>query len=148
MATREVMAIGRLAEASGCKVPTIRYYERIGLMPEPARTTGNQRVYEQRHLDRLVFIRHARDLGFTLDAIRELLRLSAHPEEPCDGADEIARRHLESVRDRIARLRSLETELERMVAHCAGGPVAQCRVIETLADHGKCLSDTHAAGDT
>ncbi|MCA1940888.1 MAG: helix-turn-helix domain-containing protein [Caenispirillum bisanense] len=141
------MTIGRLARESGCKVPTIRYYEQIGLMPEPARTEGNQRVYEQRHADRLAFIRHGRDLGFTLDDIRDLLRLSEHPEAPCDQADAIARRHLDGVRQRIARLRLLEAELERMAGHCAGSSVAQCRVIEILADHDKCLHDRHAAPD-
>jgi len=137
------LTIGRLARDSGCKVPTIRYYEKIGLMPAPARTAGNQRVYTPRHLDRLMFIRHSRDLGFTLDDIRELIELSAHPKQPCAQADEIARRHLDGVRDRIKRLRSLEAELERMAGHCTGTTVEQCRVIETLADHGKCLSDRH-----
>ena len=141
------MTIGRLARESGCKVPTIRYYEQIGLMPEPGRTEGNQRLYERRHVDRLSFIRHGRDLGFTLDDIRDLLRLHEHPEAPCDRADEIANRHLETVRDRIRRLRLLEAELERMAAPCDGDTVAKCRVIEILSDHDKCLHDDHAALD-
>jgi len=128
------LTIGRLARASGCKVPTIRYYEQIGLMPAPARSEGNQRLYERAHLDRLSFIRHARDLGFTLDDIRELLRLSEHPEAPCAQADEIATRHLASVRDRIARLRQLEQELERFAGCCDGPSVADCRVIGSLLD--------------
>lgn len=137
------MSIGRLARESGCKVPTIRYYEQIGLMPEPERTEGNQRLYERRHADRLSFIRHGRDLGFTLDDIRDLLRLHEHPEARCDRADQIANRHLEAVRDRIRRLQLLEAELERMAAPCAGETVAKCRVIEILSDHGKCLHDEH-----
>src|SRR5690606_16708953 len=79
--------IGDLAQQTGCKVQTIRYYEEIGLMPEPARTAGNQRRYSQKHGDRLAFIRHSRELGFPLDAIRELLSLADHPEQSCGSAD-------------------------------------------------------------
>lgn len=139
----QTLSIGRLARASGCKVPTIRYYEQVGLMPEPARTEGNQRIYHTRHLERLTFIRHARDLGFTLDDIRDLLRLSEHPEAPCAEADEIATRHLAGIRDRIARLRLLEAELARMAEGCSRHSVAHCRVIEILSDHDKCLSGDH-----
>ncbi|GAB3124673.1 MerR family transcriptional regulator [Novispirillum itersonii] len=142
-AAATVMTIGRLSAESGCKVPTIRYYEQIGLMPEPDRSEGNQRQYSRRHLERLRFIRHSRDLGFTLDDIRELLTLAAHPEAPCEEADAIARRHLRLVRDRIDRLRKLEQELEHMAACCHGPTVRDCRVIEILSDHGKCLSDGH-----
>ena len=96
--------IGDLARETGCKVQTIRYYEEIGLMPEPARTAGNQRRYGERHVDRLAFIRHSRELGFSLEAIRELLSLSDHPEQPVRAADQIARRQLQHVERRIARL--------------------------------------------
>lgn len=140
---QDVFSIGHLARRSGCKVPTIRYYEQIGIMPVPARTDGNQRVYSPVHLDRLSFIRHSRELGFTLDDIRELLRLSDHPEQPCHEADHIAMRHLHRVRDRIARLRRLEKELERMSEHPNGHTVGSCRVIEVLSDHGQCLSTDH-----
>lgn len=146
MALRGI-TIGQLSRGSGCKVPTIRYYEQIGLMPEPARSAGNQRLYDTAHLERLTFIRHARDLGFTLDDIRDLLSLSEHPEAPCDRADEIAARHLAGVRDRIARLRLLEQELERMTACCDGPLVADCRVIGILSDHDKCLSQDHGAAE-
>ena len=98
------IGIGDLARATGCKVQTIRYYEEIGLMPEPARTAGNQRRYEERHVDRLAFIRHSRELGFSLQAIRELLSLSDRPEQPCDAVDRLARRQLEQVEQRLARL--------------------------------------------
>jgi DNA-binding transcriptional MerR regulator len=94
MSGREI-GIGDLARTTGCKVQTIRYYEEIGLMPEPARTAGNQRRYDQRHVDRLAFIRHSRELGFSLEAIRELLSLSDRPEQPCDAVDQLARRQLE-----------------------------------------------------
>lgn len=134
------LTIGALSRESGCKVATIRYYEHIGLMPEPARSEGNQRLYEPQHLERLTFIRHARELGFPLEDIRDLLRLSGQPQASCAEADAIARRHLSTVRDRIARLRLLEAELERMTELCAVNRVAECRVIGVLSDHGKCTT--------
>lgn len=138
-----MLTIGKLGEATGVKVPTIRYYEQIGLLPEAERSSGNQRLYGARALDRLRFIRHARDLGFPLEAIRDLLGLSDQPDVSCAAADGIARRQLIDVRDRIARLRALEGELERMVAQCAHGSIADCRVIEVLGDHGLCRHDHH-----
>lgn len=126
------LTIGALARESGCSVQTIRYYEKIGLMPPAARTAGNQRAYDRPHADRLVFIRHARDLGFSLDAIRELLDLVDRPAQSCAAVDGIARAHLAAVEARIARLQSLKTELERMIETCAGGTVGECRVIEVL----------------
>ncbi len=138
-------AIGDLARQTGTKVETIRWYERDGIMPAPVRTAGGHRVYTQAHLDRLAFIRHARELGFPLEDVRELLRLADKPERPCAEADAIARVHLEAVRSRIARLQALEAELVRMVAACGHGRVAECRVIEVLADqsHAHCLHDGH-----
>jgi Cu(I)-responsive transcriptional regulator len=133
----QAIGIGELARATGCKVQTIRYYEEIGLMPEPARTVGNQRRYDQRHVDRLAFIRHGRELGFSLEAIRELLSLSDRPDQPCDAVDRLARRQLEQVERRLARLMMLRSELERMLEQCAGGKVRDCRVIEALSDHSE-----------
>ena len=137
------LTIGDLSRETGCKVQTIRYYEQIGLMPEPARSNGNQRQYSPAHLDRLAFIRHARELGFPLDAIRELLGLADNPSRTCDAADAIARSQLVQVESRIARLQTLKVELERMVEQCRGGMIEDCRVIEVLADHSKCLSEDH-----
>ena len=140
-----VYAIGDLARQTGTKVETIRWYERDGIMPAPVRTAGRHRLYTRTHLDRLAFIRHARELGFPLEDVRELLRLADDPERPCDEADAIARAHLAAVRSRIARLQTLEAELARMVAACGRGRVAECRVIEVLADqsHTHCLHDGH-----
>lgn len=139
------LTIGDLARHTGCKVQTIRYYEQLGLMPEPARSAGNQRLYDRPHADRLAFIRHARELGFPLPAIRELLELSDKPHEPCRSADEIARVHLRDVEGKIARLSALRAELQRMIRRCRQGHIAQCRVIEVLADHthSHCLSADH-----
>ncbi len=139
------LSIGELAKRAGCKVQTIRYYEQIGLMPQPGRTSGNQRFYSERYADRLAFIRHSRELGFPLEDIRELLELSDDPNRSCEEADRIARAQLREVEMRIARLAMLKTELERMVRQCGHGRVADCRVIEVLADHAKCVSHDHHA---
>ena len=137
---REI-TIGKLSKESGVKVQTIRYYEEIGLMPEPMRSEGNQRLYGDGQVARLRFIRHARDLGFGLPSIRELLELGAAPDEPCAHADDIARRHLEEVEEKISALTSLKDELVRMVDQCSHGTVSDCRVIEVLSNHEHCLSD-------
>ncbi len=131
------LTIGQLAAHTGCKVQTIRYYEQIGLLPVPARTSGNQRRYSRVQADRLAFIRHARELGFPLVAIRELLSLSDDPEQPCGAVDRIAHNQLQAVERRIERLTVLKAELERMLAQCGGGRVAECRVIEVLADYAR-----------
>jgi DNA-binding transcriptional MerR regulator len=141
--TRELFTIGRLARETGCKVQTIRYYEQIGLLPRPPRSAGNHRLYGREAIDRLAFIRHARELGFPLDAIRELLSLSDHPDQACEAADQIARAQLATVESRLARLAALKAELERMIAQCAGGRIRDCRVIEVLADHSLCLTRAH-----
>lgn len=133
-----MLPIGKLSAAVGVKVPTIRYYEQIGLLPEPGRSAGNQRLYGADAMNRLAFIRHARDLGFTLEAIRDLLSLSDTPDQSCAAADHIARVQLAAVRDRLARLRALESELERMLGQCAQGTIADCRVIEVLGNHDLC----------
>lgn len=139
------LSIGVLAEETGCKVPTIRYYEKIGLMPAPIRTGGNQRRYGPAHVARLGFIRHARELGFPLDRVREILALGDRPDRSCAEVDRIARDHLAAVEARIARLTALKDELQRMVTQCGTGKVADCRVIEVLADytHDHCLHDDH-----
>lgn len=136
-----MLSIGKLSEATGVKVPTIRYYEQIGMLPQAERTAGNQRVYSKASADRLAFIRHARDLGFPLDAIRELLGLADNPDQPCAEVDRIAARQLVEVKARIARLTALQDELQRMLQQCACGTIADCRVIETLGNHALCNGD-------
>jgi len=131
-------SIGDLSKRTGVKVPTIRYYEQMGLLNEADRSEGNQRRYEKSHLERLAFVRHARDLGLTIDAIRDLIALSQHREMPCNGADRIAADHLAKVREKIARLKKLEHELERIVSHCDGHSIEDCYVIRALSDHRLC----------
>lgn len=144
MAQQEI-SIGELARRTGTKVPTIRYYEQVGLLPEPRRSAGNHRLYGSQHVERLGFIRHSRELGFSQQAIRELLELSDVPDRSCEAVDQIAREHLDEVNLRIERLSRLKAELERMIGQCAGGQVTDCRVMETLAEpsHALCLDDHH-----
>ena len=134
----ENVSIGEAAVRSGVKVPTIRYYEQIGLLPAPTRSDGGRRQYTGTDLRRLAFIRHARELGFAIEAIRTLLRLQDRPDQSCAAADAIARARLADVQQRIVSLTALEAELERMVEGGTHGSVDQCRVIEIVADHGQC----------
>lgn len=140
------LSIGQAAREAGCKVQTLRYYEDLGLLPKPLRTRGNQRVYGEPHLKRLAFIRHARELGFPLEAIRELLSLEERPEQSCAEADAIAGAHLAEVERKIKALTALRGELKRMVQSCRRGRIAECRVIEILADHSHAQCASPAAG--
>ncbi len=136
-----MLSIGSLARRTGTKVQTIRYYEQIGLMPAAHRTAGGQRRFRDADLDRLAFIRHARQMGFTLEAIRELLDLADNPDRSCAEVDTIAQRQLRHIEARIVRLEALRSELRRMLAECAQDTVADCRVLEVLRDHSECLTD-------
>lgn len=133
--TSRDMTIGPLSRQTGCKVQTIRYYEEIGLLPPAARTSGNHRVYFPDHVNRLSFILHSRQLGFSLSEIRKLLALVDEPNRDCMMVDQIARTHLEDVEHKIARLLSLKKELQRMILACGGGSVGDCRIIDALVDH-------------
>ena len=139
----EGVPIGEAARQSGVKVPTIRYYEQIGLLPSPPRSEGNRRYYKDTDLNRLAFIRHARELGFKIEAIRALVALQDDPNQACGTADTIAKARLAEVEQRIRSLTALKAELEVMVEGCRHGRVATCRVIEVLADHGQCQHPHH-----
>jgi len=141
-------SIGQLAGRAGVHVQTLRYYETEGLLVPSARTAGGQRRYTPADRQRLHFIRHAREFGFSIDQIRELLELAADERRSCGEIDEIARRHRELVRRRIHLLRELESELDRMVGECAGGRVTDCRVLEVLGDHHLCRVDHGHTGTT
>lgn len=128
------MSIGELAKTTGVKVVTIRYYEQVGLMPVPPRTEGNYRTYKAEHLRRLQFIRRLRGLGFTLDEVRDLLRLSAEKQRPCDEVDRITHKHLATVEEKLRDLERLASELRRLSRSCGGGGrIAECRIIEALS---------------
>lgn len=141
-----MLTIGTLSKRTGAKVQTIRYYEQIGLMNEPGRSAEGQRRYKARDLDRLAFIRHCRQLGFSLDVTRDLLGLSDHPARSCAEVDIIARQHLSLVEKRINRLQAQKKELRRMVTECAGNSISECRIIEVLRDHSECLTDHDGTG--
>jgi Cu(I)-responsive transcriptional regulator len=132
------MKIGDLARRAGSTSETIRYYERIDLLPRPDRTGSNYRDYGERDVERLAFIRHARGLGFEIDHIRSLLDLAEQPDRDCAAADAIASRHLAAVQRKIEQLERLRGELDRMVRQCRGGQMSSCHIIETLSDHAHC----------
>lgn len=135
------IGIGELSRRSGVKIPTIRFYEQIGLLEAAPRTGGNQRRYGKSEVDRLNFIRHSRELGFEVDDIRSLLTMSASPQSSCHEVDSIAINHLREVDRRIASLAALRAELSRMIDECGRGRVCDCRVIQVLADHGECQQE-------
>jgi Cu(I)-responsive transcriptional regulator len=135
--TSGFLMIGDLAKATATKIETIRYYERIGLLQVPGRTSGNYRAYTSEHLGRLSFIRRARDLGFSLEQVRDLLSLSDQKDRSCGAVDAIAREHLAEVDGKIADLMALRRELDSLISQCGCGTVAECRIIEALAPPGE-----------
>ncbi|UZE96182.1 MerR family transcriptional regulator [Alkalimarinus alittae] len=132
--------IGKLSEITGCKIPTIRYYEDEGLLQRPYRTEGNQRRYNSEHLKRLKFIMHSKGLGFTLGEVRELIGLSKN-EPVGHEADLIVEKHLQSVELKIARLQSLSKELKNMLDACSEGETDGCMVLEAIFDHSLCQNE-------
>lgn len=128
-----VFGIGGLSKRTGVHIETIRYYERIGVMPEPPRSGGRQRVYDQAHVRRLVFIRRGRELGFSLDDIRALLRLCDGGDYTCGEVQDMTLAHIADIRRKIADLRQMERVLKEMVAKCDGGEVPDCPILEALS---------------
>jgi DNA-binding transcriptional MerR regulator len=128
------VTIGKLARLTDVKVPTIRFYEQIGLLPEPDRTASDRRVYDDAAVQRLTFIKHARQLGFSVEAIRALLVLTDDPDRPCEEANALAAAQLAEVEAKISRLEALRAELRRMVKADCHGRAGDCRVIEALGD--------------
>ena len=128
------LTIGDLARETGVKVVTVRYYERIGLLPTPVRRgSGAYRSYDSADLGRLSFIRRARGLGFTLDQIRLLLELAEQRDRDCGDVDALAREHLADVERKIADLSALRRELRDLIESCRRGKVEECRIIEALS---------------
>ncbi len=125
--------ISKLAELTGSNIETIRYYERIGVMPKPGRTSGGHRFYTPDQIKRLRFIRRTRELGFTLDEVRNLLRLVDENSYTCDDIRDIVSAHLTKMRGKIKDLRRLEKSLREMVATCDRGAVPECPILEVLS---------------
>ena len=135
------VTIGKLATVTGTNPRTIRYYENIGLLPAGARSPGGHRLYSEAETRRLTFIRHARDLGFSLENIRDLLALADKPELSCQGADALAGAHLQNIQRKIRKLTALQVEITRMMQEGQHGKIAECRVIEVLNDHAQCQTE-------
>ncbi|TXN07954.1 helix-turn-helix domain-containing protein [Methylobacterium sp. WL103] len=131
------MTIGDLAAATNTHVETVRWYEKVKLLPTPPRSSSNYRLYGPEHLRRLSFIRRGRDLGFTVDQIRELLALADDRDRSCAEVDTIARVHLAEVERKLADLARLASELRDVIGQCGCGSVADCRIIEALSPHGE-----------
>jgi len=129
--------IGVVSELTGCPIETIRYYERIGLLPEPARSPGGFRLYSDDHVKRLTFIRRARALGFHLDEVRELLSLVEANAYTCAEVREITLNHLAEIERKLADLVKLQATLKEMAAQCEGDHVPVCPVIDALWEYGR-----------
>jgi len=126
------LTIGKMSKLTGCNIETIRYYERIGIMPAPPRTAGGHRLYGQDHVKRLTFIRRGRELGFKLAEVRGLLRLVDGDDYTCGEVKLLTLDHAREVRGKIADLRKMERVLTKMAAECEGGEVPECPIIEAL----------------
>lgn len=126
------LAIGKLAAGAGTRVETVRFYERIGLLPKPDRTAGNYRSYSRSHAARLNFIRRARDLGFSLDMVRALLKMADQKDQDCAEVDAIARQHLAEVERKLTDLRAMRHELKDLINGCSRGSIAKCQIIQSL----------------
>ena len=137
-----MMKIGEIARATGLKVETVRFYEAEGLIAPPERTGGNYRFYNRAHLNRLSFIKRSRDLGFTLDQVKELLRLADNRQGACVEVDMIAGHHVAAIDRKLADLTALRTELVRSLQCCEGTTIAECRIIEVLSPMGATSSGT------
>ncbi|TJZ76215.1 MerR family transcriptional regulator [Chitiniphilus eburneus] len=134
----ETFTIGTLGKAAGVNLETVRYYERIGLLPPAPRSEGGYRRYDGVAVKRLRFIRRGRELGFGIDEIRTLLQLADHPQQPCDAADHLAQQHLAEVEAKIADLLAMRDVLARLVG-CHSTSAEHCRLLETLEQRDCCV---------
>ncbi len=134
------ISIGQLARQAGCSVPTIRYYEEIGLLPAVPRTEGGRRVYGTETVRRLSFIRRCRDFGFSIEQVRELVGLVDEPNRPCIEVRDVAARQLAQVRDKLVELQALERNMAAFVESCdtacVGGTAVDCAILEDLVSLG------------
>ncbi|MFT7592875.1 MAG: DNA-binding transcriptional MerR regulator [Paracoccaceae bacterium] len=136
-----MLSIGEMSRRTGVKIPTIRFYEQKGLLPAPDRTAGNQRRYDRAALNRLAFIRHARDLGLPLEDVAALISLEGASGAALNRAHDIARRQKLRLGERIAQLQRLEAELGRIATACDGQHGHVCAVLHAFGDHTNCARD-------
>ena len=134
MKVMDVLSIGKLSQQSGVNIETIRYYEKIGVMPAPGRNAGGFRIYEPDHLKRLSFVRRGRQLGFSLDEIRNLLRLVDGHGHTCAEVHALMLSHLAEIRRKIMDLRRLQRAMAEMAARCSGESVPECPIVDALFD--------------
>lgn len=127
------MQIGGLSARTGVHIETIRYYEHVGLIPKPARLPSGRRVYAEADVRRLGIIRHARELGFEMEAVRRLLALQDQPEASCEGVTALVEAQLAEVERRMTQLEGLKKEFQRMLESCHRGQMADCRILDALA---------------
>jgi DNA-binding transcriptional MerR regulator len=152
MRVHDNMTIGALAAQTDCTVPTIRYYEDIGLLPAPERRAGGHRVYGDADFRRLTFVRRCRDFGFPIEQVREMVALLGSPERDCTAARDLAATQLGEVRKKLKELRALERSLRSFVddcsEHCAGGPAASCVILKDLGTSGDvCCSSPRSSNN-
>lgn len=132
--TRQTVTRGVLAQQTGVNAETIRYYEKIGLLPEPERSAGGHRIYGEFHKQRLYFIRRCREMGFTLEEIRELLTLVDREEVSCERVQQIAKQQMVSIRAKIRDLQRMQGTLRELVKQCSGADIPECPIIEALLE--------------
>lgn len=131
----ENLKIGELADRTSCQVETIRYYERIGMLAPPMRSSNNYRTYCDAHVERLLFIRHCRALDMTLDEVRVLLNFRDRPDEDCDGVNELLDKHIGHVVERIASLSALEQQLRELRGRCRAADASKaCGILHALSE--------------
>lgn len=128
----QIVPIGKLSAYTGVNIETIRYYEKIGVLPSPPRSEGGHRLYGKEHLARLVFLRRSRELGFSLEEIRALLELVEAGDYTCGEVKALTLLHLHNVREKMRDLRKLEQALVDISSQCDGGTTQDCPILETL----------------
>lgn len=132
--TRKGYSIGDVSTATGVNIETVRYYERIELLPKPDRTSGGNRQYNHDQLKRLAFIKRCRELGFSIQEIRSLLAMTDSKTQTCAEVNKLTTTHLSKVKDKILDLQRMQNLLETMVAQCSCGDVPECPIVDTLLE--------------
>ncbi len=126
------ITIGKVSSITSCNIETIRYYEKEGLLPHPGRTSGGHRVYAQAHIERIVFIRRCRELGFSMAEVRDLLTLEDKNIATCEKVKSIADKHLQDIASKISDLKRMQKTLKSLVEQCSGEEIPDCPILDAL----------------